>query len=825
VVDARIETGTLERGFVIVDSGFAEKLRTEHTHTFETELVMAPGGWEEFTSDVPDASDTDKQVLDERGLVRVGTEVVAGTFLIGKSSPTGVEEKKLSVEDKLTNALFGRRRADARDSSRRTPPGYSGTVRAAEITGGRARVTIGWTRELEVGDLLAIDGEHAVVADIRPLGADLAWSGGRTSASVTKIAPARDVMLARAIGPYDRDTQQPLVGREVFGGQPLLREQAEALASVAPWTLWELSTIKSDFVAGRTEAYGAIISGKNPDLDIASPPKAPAPADAFFSFALDPVIAPRDGGVVCAMPDLLARVAAYLRALALDIRFDSPAVRARVLDSDAIRRTSFGKVEDDGSLLSQKIFGPVVDYECECGKYKRMKHRGTVCETCGVEVTRSRVREERFGHIDLPASCAHPWFADVSLDAVPVLPAALRPEASAVHGLYRQLSASPSQDALNALFAALAAEVERLWPVATVNKPVDYSGVAHLVVAPDLAPGRCRVPRSMLEELFAPFVFGILEERFSLGVREARQKKRHGSWECEEALAETSDGYPLLLASGPNLLVRRAEAWDAAAIAVDPATARGLGGATVTVHVPLTHQAALECSKLADLPQPSQPTSEGWLARAVRDGDLLGQLRRACLDGGEDALDDALLAPLLGRPPKMPPEDALLDWREADKARRSALRHAFQEAADPKRRALEQKLDEFTLSITTSVGLAERKFSTLGQLCQWTADDFRRIKGFGPRNIREIEELLGSFGLSIAPEWQPAEAASEVLDESIAVLGLPASTESALTGAGLTTLRALCRKTAVDLLVTARVGVSGLRAVKKSLKERNLALV
>ncbi len=67
------------------------------------------------------------------------------------------------------------------------------------------------------------------------------------------------------------------------------------------------------------------------------------------------------------------------------------------------------KPERDG-LFCAKIFGPIKDYECNCGKYKRMKHRGVVCEKCGVEVIQTKVRRERMGHIDLATPVAHIWF-------------------------------------------------------------------------------------------------------------------------------------------------------------------------------------------------------------------------------------------------------------------------------------------------------------------------------------------------------------------------------------------------------------------------------
>ena len=67
------------------------------------------------------------------------------------------------------------------------------------------------------------------------------------------------------------------------------------------------------------------------------------------------------------------------------------------------------KPERDG-LFCARIFGPIKDYECLCGKYKRMKYKGIICEKCSVEVTLSRVRRERMGHIDLAAPVAHIWF-------------------------------------------------------------------------------------------------------------------------------------------------------------------------------------------------------------------------------------------------------------------------------------------------------------------------------------------------------------------------------------------------------------------------------
>ena len=79
-----------------------------------------------------------------------------------------------------------------------------------------------------------------------------------------------------------------------------------------------------------------------------------------------------------------------------------------VTKAETINYRTF-KPERDG-LFCAKIFGPITDWECLCGKYKRMKHRGVVCDKCGVEVTRARVRRERMGHIDLASPVSHVWF-------------------------------------------------------------------------------------------------------------------------------------------------------------------------------------------------------------------------------------------------------------------------------------------------------------------------------------------------------------------------------------------------------------------------------
>ncbi len=107
--------------------------------------------------------------------------------------------------------------------------------------------------------------------------------------------------------------------------------------------------------------------------------------------------------------------------MALEVN-DFNALRISTASPEQVRSWSYGEVtkpetinyrtlkpEKDG-LFCEKIFGPTKDFECYCGKYKRVRYKGIVCDKCGVEVTRTKVRRERMGHIELASPVAHIWF-------------------------------------------------------------------------------------------------------------------------------------------------------------------------------------------------------------------------------------------------------------------------------------------------------------------------------------------------------------------------------------------------------------------------------
>ncbi len=210
-----------------------------------------------------------------------------------------------------------------------------------------------------------------------------------------------DKVHMRSTGPYSLITQQPLGGKAQFGGQRFGEMEVWALEGYGSrHILQEMLTIKSDDVLGRSAAYESIIRG-----EAIKGPNVPASFNVLVN---------------------------ELKALGLDIQpvYDSPlarkddfkALKIGVASPEEILKWSHGEVikpetinyrtqrpEKDG-LFSERIFGPTKDYECACGKYRRIRYKGVVCDKCGVEVTRAVVRRERMGHITLAAPVSHIWF-------------------------------------------------------------------------------------------------------------------------------------------------------------------------------------------------------------------------------------------------------------------------------------------------------------------------------------------------------------------------------------------------------------------------------
>ncbi len=766
-VTARCEFADVDPRVVIVDPTFAASLLTRHTRRLEVSLGSNDKGPEQFTRDLPNVGEDALADLDDAGLVRPGTTVRPGAILVGRVTPCS---GPATPEAKLLRAIFGEMAGDVRETSLRAPPRCTGEVLEARIDEERAEVVVGWDRPLAVGDVLLVDGEPRTVAEIRPLAADLARADQSSrprgpahgeTASVVKDALARDALMARGIGPYEPLTQQPIRDADGYAGQVVDAAVLTTLAVAAPWIAWEMSTIKADSVGPRTRVFESLIKHERPDVT----PRSAAPdpfrarhvpaGDIFSFFSPDPPAGPDEAAAH--QPEVVGVILLHLRALGLAVDLVSRDVGVTLLSPEQIAETSRGQLRSADKLASQRIFGPTTDYACECRKYTRMRDRGILCEVCGVESMTSRVRRERCGHIELITPCVHPLLPSThapQLRSLVVLPPDLRgPSIDAAYARVLAADEGALQTAVDALFAAIAEVVDDTLHPRMYSKAVDYSGAAHLVVDPTLAPGDCRVPPEILRELWKPHTYGLLERHgYTTTIKSAKRMLEKETPEALAAVAEASDGLPVLLISGKHIVARRVRAWDAPAIGVDAGTADALGGRVVQLHLPLAHEAALAVAELTDRPQARAPKSNGWLARARRDGRLVDAAVQAAVSGERDPLDDIVVHLALGRPPAPVDESALARWQADDEARREAI-HAANHVDEPPAPAesphLDRSVDELELSVRTANGLANLGIASLRDLCGRSEAELLRSQQIGPKSLRELKEILADMGLSL----------------------------------------------------------------------------
>lgn len=224
-----------------------------------------------------------------------------------------------------------------------------------------------------------------------------------------------DKIHSRSVGPYSLITQQPLGGKAHMGGQRFGEMEVWALEAYgAAYTLQETLTVKSDDIEGRTRIYEAMVKGEN-TLVPGIPESFNVLIKELQGLALDVKLEKVKS------PAFDANNWEWLRKSDKDINTEIKSITLGLASPQKIRSWSHGEVkkpetinyrtfraEKDG-LFCEKIFGPTKDWECYCGKYKKIKHKGVVCDRCGVEVTESKVRRERMGHIDLVTPVVHIW--------------------------------------------------------------------------------------------------------------------------------------------------------------------------------------------------------------------------------------------------------------------------------------------------------------------------------------------------------------------------------------------------------------------------------
>lgn len=756
---------------VIVDPAFAASLQTHHERRFAVTLERTAAGADEFTRDVPNVGEDALTHLDEAGLVPPGTPVRPGMILVGKVSPRG--GTPATPEELLLRAIFGDM-DDVRDTSLRVPPRCEGEVRSARIDGDLAEVVVAWDRPLVVGDELWIDEEPRLVAEIRPLSVDVAIAGGGPTVEVRKGAMALDALSGRGTGPYDRRTEQPIRDEDGLAGQVVGAGAIAALASAAPWAAWELLTLKADCVDARARVFESMIKRERPDVTPRVTAPSPLmtrslPGGDIFSF-FTPGPAPGPGEVAAAQPEVVGMIVLALRALGIEVDLRPRDVGAVFLSAEQIVEASSGEVQRAEDLASQRIFGPMKDYQCACGKHKRMRDRGIVCDVCKVEVLQSRVRRTRCGHIVLAGPCVYPRvfnnssrrsrdepFVDLPpLTTLVVLPPGLRDEAlDLAYGRVLAAGAEEQQAAVEALFAEISLHVDKVLHRSMYEKAVDFSGAAHLVVDPTLAPDECRVPQPLIRELWRTHVFGLLETQgYVTTIKSAKRMVEQGRIEAFQAFVEASAGASVLLIAGDAVVHRRVRGWDAPAIAVDAATYERLGARrSGTLHVPLAYEAAIQIAALPDAPRARAGRADGWLAQARRDGRLVEAAVRAALSGERDPIADPVVHLALGRAPEPVDEAALAGWQAAEDARMATIREFTQghrvEEPPPARAHLDRRVDELELSVRSANALQNLGVETLRDLCSRSETDLLRAPGFGPKVIKELREILAELGLAL----------------------------------------------------------------------------
>ena len=210
---------------------------------------------------------------------------------------------------------------------------------------------------------------------------------------------------ARSIGPYSLVTQQPLGGKAQFGGQRFGEMEVWALEGYgAAYTLQELLTVKSDDVTGRTRVYEGIVKGE-PALEPETPESFNVLIKELHSLCLNVKLEKVHEEKKKIKDSNRSDVISISIASGQDIKGWS---NGEVKKPETINYRTF-KPERDG-LFCERIFGPSRDWECYCGKYKSIKHKGIVCDRCGVEIIHSKVRRDRMGHINLAAPVSHIWF-------------------------------------------------------------------------------------------------------------------------------------------------------------------------------------------------------------------------------------------------------------------------------------------------------------------------------------------------------------------------------------------------------------------------------
>jgi hypothetical protein len=560
----------------------------------------------------------------------VGTTIRRGAWLIGGSPPRVTFREAEACEIEKTERVI------------------------TELPDGRAeRITVfvRFDGPLTLGDTLRVDGEVLGVVDgivddgdSDPL---LYASSGNINrvVRIDRVLPtASQRMFGRSVGDYELRTRLPETGAVLRDDQLewLARSGGRTIVSeVAAYTMGDRVLglrLYEELVGG-----GAITDG----FSAARPHWAgrrPAPQSSSTISALFPAFT----GLA---RFLEAKRIARAAGLALE---RSPGGIALHLDPPSSTTWSHGEVTSAATwdarrmpvtrgLACAQIFGPLLDYECLCGRYANVKHRGVVCERCGVEVTASTVRLERFGHVVLKAPIT-PRRSRVPWNAVPILPPDLRtPELNLAYAKLIETGAQAAVDAVVERTAELC--IETLAP--RMPRRTDYSGGAVALVGE-----RCRVPWQLIAQIASPILMGICE---SLGwartIKGAKKILLHEPGVVRELVQMAMHERVLLLGGRNDALVGApVELGDDPVIELDVATASRIGAASgdiVSVWLPVSDAGQAAARSLYEGSTPLGSTAS-WIREVIQAADPVAELFERAANDDVDSCTWPIAALLVG---------------------------------------------------------------------------------------------------------------------------------------------------------------------------------
>ena len=653
---------------------------------------------------------------DDARVAEVGAVLARGDEVFGHDQGSaGFDEADMGTVDQVTR------------ETEQLPPGIAMRIVA----------TVSWTGPLTLGDRLAIGDEQlgvidGFVDDGDPEPTLYLGNGGRVGRfEIARVLPtAAGLLYARSIGHYDTTTGDPTSGEPMRIDQLEWLVAANGRALVGDYAAYHLG---DRILRTRTfedliklvpinDGYAAC-SPPQPDIGRITPiaPEPPPSLNNIFSFFEKPADL---------MLDRLLRVQLYARCAGLAVTRELHGLRIAIAPPQSTE-WSHGVVTD---LFSQRVFGPINDYECECGKFKRMKHRGVVCEKCGVEVVGSKVRRERLGHIELATPVTPREFPGTTWHVLPVMPPDLRPiPSSNLNRAYARVIAG-DVTAVDDVLDSMLAEVAML-----LGRPPKYSEYSARAVA--VIGTRCRASSELLAELALPLMYGACESAGLTTTIKSAKKLIATDLTMRTAIVRMAMHDRVVLighrdpARGPAMIAVEVEPCEDPIVELDPTTAAKLGvvnGEIITVHFPVSDAAQLAAKSLA--PERAPAAATGWIHGVARDGfnGLLAAARANALDRCEWPQAALFVG---GYPYEGPPPPPLV----LGPAPARELPNPMDE--------LDRTVDELELSVRTANILENAQIRYLRDLVTRTEADMLKLRNFGRKNLKELKEILAEMGL------------------------------------------------------------------------------